>query len=1049
VLDAGVRWAREGVELPTKTGDARRCPLKGGGYVVGLAGKRLRRREGGALVAALGIAAAAGVLALILAGTTVAKDRALAQDVDRLPAAARAVRAVWFGVPAGPEDGWPGLDRQARAALAPLPAGDATAIALVRESTVGGRFVGLAAVDGLAPYVLLRSGRLPHRCTPERCEVVRLRGKGRLPDVPGLRVVQVGTAALRSRQLFGDFLTPTDNALADAQVAPALRRSAGYHRPAPAPLVVAEGVGGLVSSPVLANTYRSYAWVQPLSGGTPRLWQVDDLLSGADRARASLQASSSSWSLMLPTQELQASEHAATVAGRRLLLVGGEAAALLVAFAVLAAGAMRRDLAAARRRLTWHGAQAWQRALLTGSESAAVGFGGAAVGWLVGIGAGAIVAAASDAPVWDVLTESLLSPTGLLLGLAVAVLAACVIAVVVSVDGGGGRRVTAIDVAAVAAGLAALGVVASGAVDPDELASGGTAAVALLVLPGLVAFAAAVAAARLLPALGRTLARSGGRQGARLAGVSLTRSPGAAGTAAAFLALALALACLAEAYRSTLATGERDQAAYAVPSDLVVRENLSSLVPVLQAAPLARYEAIPGVAAVHPVARLTASAGPAASVSGVTVLGVQPAALAALPLWRSDWGVSRSTLVDAVKPAGPTALRGPVLGRDVELSVGPGLVSFQAVVEERDGTFRAIDLGDSEARRATVLRTTLPAAARGARLVELVLVPPRILERGSDEGTALRGTTTLRVRGLLLDGWVGKGGVTAVDGPSGTVRVTYAITPQRQALIRPRQPTDAHPPRAAVTPALGELAGGVGGTLPLLVGGGPVTVEVSAVVDRIPGTSGDAVVADVGALTTAVNASVPGAAPVSELWLDAEHGQESRVATALARRPFTALETRSRAALEADARRDPLGHGTLLALAAAALAALALAVWGLVLAIRADLRDDRGDLVDLEAQGATPSLLRRVVATRAALVAATGAVAGVLAGVLLAVLVTRVVSVTARAEQPEPPLVTTVDPLVLVFGAAVFAAAAACLVLLTTRRAFSDPRGPGRIGVEP
>jgi hypothetical protein len=413
--------------------------MKGAGYVLALAGKRLRRREGGALVAALGITAAAAVLALILAGTTVAKDRAVAQDVERLPAATRAVRAVWFGVPAGPADDWRGLDRAARDALAPLPTGDPTPIVLVREGTVGGAFVGLAAVDGLRPYVVLRSGRMPRTCRPDHCEVLRLRGKGALPDVPGLRVVQVGTAALRSRQLFGDFLAPTDNALEDAEVAPALRRSSTYHRPAPAPLVVAEGVAGLVSSPVLSRTYRSYGWVQPLRAGTPRLWQVDGLLSGADRARAALQADSAAWSVSLPTQELRESERAATVAGRRLLLVGGEAAALLVAFAVLAAGAMRRDLAAARRRLTWHGAQAWQRALLTVSESAAVGFGGAVVGWVLGIVAGGIVAATSGAPVWDVLAQSLLSPAGLLLGLGTAVVAASVIAVAVSVEGGGRR----------------------------------------------------------------------------------------------------------------------------------------------------------------------------------------------------------------------------------------------------------------------------------------------------------------------------------------------------------------------------------------------------------------------------------------------------------------------------------------------------------------------------------------------------------------------------------------------------------------------------------
>jgi hypothetical protein len=1022
--------------------------VKGAGYVLGLAARRLGRRDGGALVAALGITAAAAVLALIVAGTTVAKDRAVAQDVDRLPAATRSVRAVWFGVPAGPGDDWRGLDRTARNALASLPTGDATAIVLVREGTVGGAFVGLAAVDGLSPYVLLRSGRLPRTCRPERCEVLRLRGKGRLPDVPGLRIVEVGTAALRSRQLFGDFLAPTDNALEDAEVAPALRRSSKYHRPAPGPLVVAEGVAGLVSSPALSRIYRSYGWVQPLKAGTPRLWQIDGLLAGADRARATLQADSPSWSVLLPTQELRDSEHAATVAGRRLLLVGGEAAALLVAFAVLAAGAMRRDLAAARRRLTWHGAQAWQRALLTGTESAAVGFGGAAVGWLVGIVAGGIVAAATGAPVWDVLVESLLSPTGILLGLGTAVLAACVIAVAVSIEGGG-RRISAIDVAAVAAALAALAVLASGAVQPDDLASGGTAAVVLLVLPALVAFAAAVAAARLLPALGRALAREGGARGARLAGVSLARSPGAAGTAAAFLALALALAFLAEAYRSTLSTGEQDQAAFAVPADVVVRENLSALVPVLQAAPLARFQAIPGVETARPVVRLTASAGPSASVSGVTVLGVSPDAVASMPLWRADWGVSKSGVARAIEPDGSTELRGPVLRRELVLSVGPGLVSYSAIVEGRDGAFRRIDLGDSDAHRPVALHTVVPEASRGGRLVELVLVPPRILERGSDEGAALRGATTIRIRGVSLDGWLGAGGVNAASGSDGTIRVTYAITPQRAALVRPRQPTDDEPARVVVTPALGALAGGVGGTLPLVIGGEHVDVRVAAIADRIPGTVGDAVLGDLGALSTAVNTSAPGAAPVSELWLDVVPGDDSRVVASLEKRPFNALETRSRLALEADARRDPLGHGTLLALAAAAVAALVLAIWGLVLAIRADLRDDRGDLVDLEAQGATPHLLRRVVATRAGIVAGMGALAGVVAGILLAVLVTRVVSVTARADQPQPPLVTTVDPLILLVGGLVFAVAATGLVLLTTRRAFADPRGPGRIGAEP
>ncbi|HET7514449.1 MAG TPA: FtsX-like permease family protein, partial [Gaiella sp.] len=961
-------------------------------YVVGLGLRRLRRRNGGALGAALGIAAAAAVLAGILVGATVAKDRSVAQDVERLPAAGRAVRASWFGVPAGRDESWRVLDAQARAALAPIRAGDPVPIVLVREATLGGAFVGLAAVDGLAPHVLLRSGRLPRACTPERCEVLRLRGEGKLPDVPGLRIVQVGTASLRSRQLFGDFLSPTDNALEDAELAPALARSDRYHRPAAGPLVVAEGVAGLVASPVLSRAYRSYGWVQPLSGGTPRLWEIDPLLGDADRARAALQARSSSWSLSVPTQELRAAEHDATVSGRRLLLVGGEAAALLVAFAVLAAGALRRDLAAARRRLTWHGAQRWQRVLLTATESVAIGLGGAAAGWVIGSAAGAVAADLAGAPVGAVLRESVFSPGGLLLGFAVASLAAVVIAVTVSLQIRGQGRIGVLEIAAVAAVLAVLAVLASGSVEADELAAGGAAPGVLLLLPGLVAFAAAVVASRVLPGAGRLFARRGARD-VRLAGISVARSPGAAGVAAAFLALAVGLAILAVAYRSTLQAGERDQAAYAVPADLVVREDLRALVPVTRAAPLARYREIPGVDAAYPVFRSSASAGPAASVSGVTVLGVPGPAIRAMPLWRRDWGVSKDALAAAVAPSGPTALRGVRLsGPTLRLAVGPGLVSYRATIEQRDGSFRLVELVRADGVRRTVLSAQLPPPARGGRLVSLTLVPPRIIERGSDEGVALRGTTTVRLLGGSLAGWLGDGGVTVsgAGGDPGSLRVVYVLTPQRVGRVRARQAAD-DAPAAAVTPALARLAGGVGRDLPLRIGGEPVNVRVSAVVDRVPGTTGDAVLTDLGAITNAVDTVAPGGGGVSELWLEVAPAAQSRVDAALSRRPFAVLEKQSRTALEADARRDPLGHGTLLALAASALAALALAAAGLVLAIRADLRDDRGELTDLEAQGATPGVLRRVVAARAALVGVVGALVGALAGIALAFLVTRVV----------------------------------------------------------
>jgi len=636
------------------------------------------------------------------------------------------------------------------------------------------------------------------------------------------------------------------------------------------------------------------------------------------------------------------------------------------------------------------------------------------------------------------------------LGLAVALLAALVIAVTVSLEIRGRGRIGPLEIAAAAAVVAVLAVLASGSVDAGELASGGAAPAVLLLLPGLVAFAAAVVASRFLPGAGRLFARRGARD-VRLAGVSVARAPGAAGVAAAFLALAVGLAVLAVAYRSTLQTGERDQAAYAVPADVVVREDLRALVPVSRAAPLSRYGAIPGVEAAYPVLRSSASAGPAASVSGVTVLGVPGPAIRAMPLWRGDWGTSKAALAEAVAPSGSTALQGVTLrGASMRLAVGPGLVSYRATIEQPDGSFRLVELGRADGARPSVLSAAVPPGARGGRLVSITLVPPKIIERGADSGVALRGTTSVRLLGASLAGWLGDGGVT-VSGAAAeprSLRIAYALTPQRVGRVRARQPADDAPPRAAVTPALARLAGGVGRDLPLRIGGDPVNVRVAAVVDRIPGTTGDAVITDLGAITNAVDTVAPGGAGVSELWLEVAPGAQSRVDASLSRRPFAVLEKQSRTALEADARRDPLGHGTLLALAASALAALVLAAAGLVLAVRADLRDDRGELTDLEAQGATPGVLRRVVAARAALVGVVGAGIGALAGIALAYLVTRVVSVTARADAPEPPLATTVDPLTLALGTAAFAVAVVALVVWTTRRAFADPRGPGRIGGE-
>ncbi len=143
-----------------------------------------------------------------------------------------------------------------------------------------------------------------------------------------------------------------------------------------------------------------------------------------------------------------------------------------------------------------------------------------------------------------------------------------------------------------------------------------------------------------------------------------------------------------------------------------------------------------------------------------------------------------------------------------------------------------------------------------------------------------------------------------------------------------------------------------------------------------------------------------------------------------------------RADVEAEARSDPLARATLLALVGTAGVALLLAALGLALAVRIDLRDDGGEHFDLEAQGASPGFLRRVVRARAATVTVVGLVGGLLAGLGLLLLVTRMVTVTAGGSDAEPPLAVVVEPALVALGVVLFGVLATLLVGFSTRRAL-------------
>ncbi len=201
-----------------------------------------------------------------------------------------------------------------------------------------------------------------------------------------------------------------------------------------------------------------------------------------------------------------------------------------------------------------------------------------------------------------------------------------------------------------------------------------------------------------------------------------------------------------------------------------------------------------------------------------------------------------------------------------------------------------------------------------------------------------------------------------------------------------------------------------------------MTGRIAGIIRRFPSIVGGAVVADRLTSETMLDTVSPGLGTTNELWT------ESLPSPA----PAT-LSVTSRADLLATLQADPLARGALTTLGATAALALALALLGLLLGIVADRRDERGELFDLEAQGASPATIRTHLRVRAFLLGAFGLLGGLVTGAVLSALVLSLVEVTASSAQPEPPLRLAFDPPLLAAVVLGYALIGAVLVLVATR----------------
>ncbi|MGN6793997.1 MAG: FtsX-like permease family protein [Streptosporangiaceae bacterium] len=222
----------------------------------------------------------------------------------------------------------------------------------------------------------------------------------------------------------------------------------------------------------------------------------------------------------------------------------------------------------------------------------------------------------------------------------------------------------------------------------------------------------------------------------------------------------------------------------------------------------------------------------------------------------------------------------------------------------------------------------------------------------------------------------------------------------------------------------------IGAHLELSVQGTDVPIVPVAVVKDVPTVGGSpAVLVDQRALDDALQ--VAGAPPpaITEWWLRTS-GQPSLTGLP----PGTTKVHRARLAQSLLA--DPLALASQQALLAIAIAAVLLALVGMLVSV-ATAAERARDLALLHALGMPPRQVARMLALEQAMTAVATSVVGVLFGVALSKVIVPATTLTAQAARPIPPLVVQVPWLAAAVIAVVMAAVPTLAITFTAPRAGS------------
>lgn len=895
----------------------------------------------------------------------------------------------------------------------------------------------VVAIDDPGPWTTVLEGRLPAPCTPDRCEAL-LASKTVGPA--GFDTARP-TAALSLPIVGRGLIDPAVPFEGLDQSGPVGERPAlDYQtdRRTPAVLLV-NGVDALATHESLSRTGRTYIWAAPLRPDSVHAWTAEGFDSAAGSVARQLADDDAAFTFSSPGGRIGLELDRANAARGRLLLIGSLSVAILLAFAVFAAIVGRADLAAESARLRALGARRRDEVGFLLLEALVPVAMGGLVGLPIGLLITAGLAAAVGVSIGPLLLDALLAPGPILATtgiLSIALLA------FLGVNAPSGRRGGAVRAAAAAA-LTAVALVGwqllgSGALDATAL-SRSLANPLVVVLPPALAFVVALGFLAILPVVLRATARRlrSAPLAIRLSLLSVSRDPVRPAATLTLLAFSLGAIVFAAGWSASLSQGIEDQAAHRSGLDLRVVELGTSLSVSQSVVPVARYEGLGDDVTAVPIFRGSAEV---AESGRVEVLAIPPAAIPSLPGWRAD---------DADRPVDELAAAAEVAppptgwvqaghqlppgAADLELDFryDGDPMNLTAVVETPDGDHVRLPLGTIR-DGMTSADVSLPASAMGGTLIALEFTHSRLIY-GSHQHELRRATVT-------FEGVVGLVDPTPIEVEVFTVGVW---------VIRAPQPTDGLVLPAIVSP---ELAAAVDpdGILRLNLGGGStLQVRVAGVARHFP-TVVEAhprfAVVALEPWLLALNAEAPAAGRPNEMWLaTSSPARTAEVRAALATDPFRFPAITDRAALITERAGDPLSQSVAWALVVAGLAGLILSVLGVILGAATDLRDERGELADLETQGLPPSGLRVLVLARTAWLVIGGAIAGLAVGVVLTTVVTSALAVTAEGTLPIPPLRVVVP--ILPIAAAVGAVAVFVLMVVAglARRAYDETtRGSGR-----